>query len=987
MKRGLKILLGLLLAAEATGQQVLYVSKQTGEYSSFNGSYAKQTDRFEHGSISLSVSGPIIYAVDPGSVSIGTNESKSWIGVVKPDVSNAPAAGTRAEATLTGTYDIKFSRPYGGGISGNVLSTYYCSDSAGVGGCVFHGGNPGAHEIVQSTGSYPVPFTVVSILVNIPDTICLDGNPQKSVTAVSFPENEGDFSWSSADPNVVITDAESKTATISLTDTSAGGLVTVRFTIGGVSYEKQAFVSSCQCSCKPIEGGISAGPLMITGALEPAGEPDAEGNCRYSSDNAGVSLSLIGTIQRGVTLDHGVTVGLKKNCQTGAVTEVSVDWKGELTIPAISIRNVKTFDLTVQEIHVQVGTEGNLAGSVQISVVNPVDRDLSWNKKFIMLRNGTTSTVIFTYSNTNSFNGTFDFSGIQGIQIDIQKPGVGEQPVVLASYTGNMNSEGLLKGDFSVVANPTYKTNLFTATLLELVLGSELDIPTGGFKLTSGSGKIRVSEMKGLTGTIDLGLVLPEEGNYTARATVANMTAFSMILEEVNLEADFSREFDITEIRGSLKAKHNQFDARLDVDNFKVTEGSLAEFSCSGSVGYRAFSFVLENATYNREQMKLSIDAKVELAVTGTAAMISVTGFTISQGGAITVGSITADLDRPPVAIHFSATFGDNRFLGSFTGLLMGVGLSGDIEVGAEEEPDYHFAHLKLIAQTNIPLGNTGLKLTQLGGRIGYNYSLNLPDGPGGPQQGTYLIGLLLGVADVAGMCEVTGEPSIQFGSAAFDLGLSGTVKILKNNQFFSGHANVVYKIPARTLSGNVGAELSIPGSGWMLQSQNLNIKFFFGNNQFQAHGSNMSARMFGGKLALTNGIFQLDGSLEHPTSLTGSLGGTASAGFGYALNANLYFASVTGNVQFNMNSNVSMAFDQNGLQGDFDVHAVGSGDMTVTTWFGTSPTVSGSAAVDGSISYAAGTLTLLGNVTITLPFNIPYQGNTFSTGTIGISI
>lgn len=968
----------------------IYISKQTGQSSNFNGSYAKQTDNFEQGTVSLSTSGPLVYGVTPNDLSIQPNQNKSWDGNVTGNVASAPDPGNSVNAQLIANYDIQYSRPYGVGTNGSVQSTYYCSDNgsaSGNGGCAFHGTTPGAHEIVRDAGQKAVDFTVYSINITLPDTVCLGKTGEKAVTPISFPAQGGNFVWSSTNSNVQITNATEQTATIKLLDTTIkNATVKVEFTIEGISYETSAVLSTCDCSCKPIKNGIDAGPVHLTFNVDPSPvNPDADGNCMYHAEDAAFSMTLDGgLISRIVNVQNGVKVSFGKNCQTSDLTVVKIDWQGEIAIPELEIKGIKTFALTVKEIHLSVATDGALGGTVTINVLNPEDRDLSLGKKFVMLRKGTNSDITFGFNNTNGWAGTFDFSGIQGIVIDLCKQSEGEE-VILANFTGDITSDGTLSGDLTAMVSPSYQTNFFKVTLLELQLGVELKIPDASFRLTSGTGKVQLSEMKAVTGTIDLGLELPEAGGCVASFAAADLKAFSMTLDEFTLQADFNRDFDLTKVEGSLKAKHDKFDVKVGVDKFKVENGSLTEFTFSGKVKYSGFSFTLEQASY--VPVKLNITAKVEMSATGTEAMLAVKDFTIDDAGTIAITSISGNLNRPPASISFSATFGTSRFTGTFSGDFAAIGLDGTVDIGAEGGDDpYNFAYLAITAKVNVPLGQSGLKLTQIGGKVGYNYQLQGVEGPGDPMKGNYMVALKLGVADIGNMCEVTGQSMIQFGNGNIDITLSGTIAVLKNNKFFEGAADVTYKIPAQTLSGSIQAVIWIPGSGSVFKSQNLKINFFFGNNAFSANGANMGGSMFGDKIQLTNGNFSLSGQLDNVSSLSGSLGGKASCSFAYSVSVSGGGNSVTGTITLNMNSNVNVSFNQNGLNGNFDVVVNGGGKVDFDTWIWTDQ-VQATATCNGTVGYNGGSVSMSGDITITLPFSIPFWGNEISTGVVSVSI
>ncbi|MDP1726658.1 MAG: hypothetical protein Q8M15_07730 [Bacteroidota bacterium] len=984
------ILLGSSLYAQTT---TLYVSKQTNEKSEYSGSYSKQTDRYEQGNVTLSKTGPINYSITPSSLSIATNENKNWNGSIYPDVATCPAAGSSVAASVTGNYNITYSRPYGAGTNGTVTSTYYCSNNgsaSGTGGCTFHGGNPGAHEMVNDVGSQVLSFNIVSILIDLPDTICLGHTGEKDITAVSFPSSGGSYLWSSTNSNVLITNSDQKTAHIKLLDTNVThAVVKVKITIEGVTYEDQGVLSTCECSCAPITNGITAGPLQLNFNVNPDNETPEAGVCKYTASNAAFMMNMngIGGFNRQVNINNGATVKFGKNCETGALTDVSVDWTGDIEIPEAKVNvpgfgPVTTFKMNVSEIHVTVAVNGNLSGTVKVKITNTVDRDLSGNKGFVMLRKGTNSTITFTFNNTNGFTGNWDWSGIAGIKIDLVKKDNGAD-VIIADFNGNYTAAGVLSGDLHVVLNATYKTSLFKITMKELTLGLELDITNASFALKSGSGKVQISEIKTIGGTIDLALTFPAGGGCNATVQAAGITAFTMTLSDFILNANFNKDFDMTLVQGKLKAKHTQFDVKINVDNFKIENGALKEFACSGVVKYSNFKFTLENASFaSGPPGEISISAKLEMSATGTSVMIQVSAFKIKEDGSISIGTIAGNLNRAPASISFSATFGTNRFTGTFNGDFAAIGLDGAVDIGAE--PAYNFAYLAITVKANVPLGQSGLKLTQIGGKVGYNYFLPNVNAMGNPQQGAYLAGLKLGVADVGNMCEVTGEVVVAFTSATVDITLVGTVAVLKNNKFFDGNANVTYKIPANTLSGSVGAVLKIPGNGWAFQSQNLNIGFFFGNNQFSANGSNMGGQMFGNKIQLSNGNFSLSGNLSNVTSVTGSLGGKATCSFNYT--DSWFGGTVSGSISLNMNSNMSVSFDQTGINGTFNVTVNGNGSVTVDTWVYTG-TTSASASATGDVGYTGGTLSLTGNATVTLPFSIPFYGDTITTPTISISI
>jgi hypothetical protein len=272
--------------ARTDAVNILYYSKQEKKSSQTSGYYEKTTDKYERGSVELSIKGPIKYSVSPPELSIEPNSSKTWNGIMSCNPEMVPEPGTKAIARMEARYDWTFSRSVGSGTGGKVLKEQTCQpfDPSGANNCAYHPQGSGRHEIVNFTGSEDFDFEVYSIKVSLPDTIyakvikptvggtIISGVNPSPVTskdntlslvpeenarivgkvqaeAVSFPETGGTFLWEVLTDNVEITDNKIQNPYIILKDASTPGKIRVNFTIGGVSYQDEAFVKICQCDC------------------------------------------------------------------------------------------------------------------------------------------------------------------------------------------------------------------------------------------------------------------------------------------------------------------------------------------------------------------------------------------------------------------------------------------------------------------------------------------------------------------------------------------------------------------------------------------------------------------------------------------------------------------------------------------------------------------------------------------------------------------
>ncbi|MBI3232745.1 MAG: hypothetical protein HYZ42_01675, partial [Bacteroidetes bacterium] len=105
----LSIICLLLFSVKVSAQTSLYYSSQNNQSSQYSGSYSKTTDKYEEGTVNLTTTGPI--TVNPTQVSMSPNQSQTWNGVVKPNTTSGLTPGSSSAATVSGNYDIKYSRP------------------------------------------------------------------------------------------------------------------------------------------------------------------------------------------------------------------------------------------------------------------------------------------------------------------------------------------------------------------------------------------------------------------------------------------------------------------------------------------------------------------------------------------------------------------------------------------------------------------------------------------------------------------------------------------------------------------------------------------------------------------------------------------------------------------------------------------------------------------------------------------------------------
>ena len=740
-------------------------------------------------------------------------------------------------------------------------------------------------------------------------------------------------------------------------------MVRVTMTIQGISYTTTAVVKSCECGCRPVMNGLTFGPLTLAFNTNPVSGQPTNGFCEYVVNNATLNNMGMMTFVNKVATFNNVQLSFKKNCKTGQLKDVSVTWNGNQDIGEIKYIHgaVKSFTLAVD-----VPT-GNLTGSVTLTAKLTADVNLLPNGVMV-LRKDVSGDFKFNYAGGNNYNGSFDFLGVTNINIDIVK----QNNKIAQFKNGSLTAVGDLTGDLTGLQGAEYTSNFFTVEIVDLTLNFTLSIPNLNFKTNAGNGSVKIYDIKGLQGQATLGLAFNQQ-NVNATLNANNFTAFSMTLQELNVTAEFNYDFEMVKFDGNLKAKHNSFDVAIGIAKFKVENGELKEFDGNAKVKYSSFEFDLQQIAYTQTPSRLTITAKAEVNL-AIQASLAVSNFTIAEDGTITIGGISGSVTKTPVSISFTAQFQPNRFIGTFNANFAAAGpIAGSIDIGSM--PEYNFGYLRITAGVNLPLGQSGLKISSIGGSFGFNYKL-----PDVPTQGNYVFSGLLGVSDVANMVEVTGEVTVQLGGNNFQLSLDGNINVLKNNTFFNAGVKVNYKLPENTIDGDVTVNLKLPSSGWILTTNNVKVGFFFGGGNWTVDGTKMGGSAFNNLVALTDGTIQMSGTMASPTSMTGKLGGNAKIGFSKSITVSKFGQSFTAAANLSMDAGINVDINQSGLAGAFNVNLAAGGQLSWSTLIGDG-SMGLNASMSGAVSYSGGTVYVNGNLSVGLPFEVcvPTSINVFS--------
>jgi len=691
-----------------------------------------------------------------------------------------------------------------------------------------------------------------------------------------------------------------------------------------------------------VDGTITFGPVSVALQSEAVKEGNASGT-GFKRYNATASMYLNVKDDNGFEKEQAIaelSIGFDKHRNRSEYRNVNILFSNS---EGAEFANLYGLQASLNEVKLDLGPKEGVdfltgtssdANNIAISSESyarlsaGITEDITFKDIFI-IKSGAGGDITYNFNGGTTLEGVFNYSDISNINLFVQK---GDNQLASLS-NGNLNDEGVLSGTLNALDNATFSSNSFEIAVNDLTMDFNYDIASGseGFIINSGNADLSIQNISGVEGNVNMQLAYGVDGNFNASVNNENTTlsAFSMDVTDFNVTVDMDESLNITNISGAVSAKHSSFDSKLTISEFEINNGVLSKFKGEGDVAYNGFDLeILETSYVNSE---LSITGKMNINLTGASVKAEVREFKIRDNGSVVVKEVSSNLNKSPLEIGFSAGFDENRFHGTFSGSMLSVGLEGELDIG--KQTDFYFAYLMLTGKTDIPLGPSGLKLTQFGGQLGYNYSLQYNSSQakfiGNPQNDNYLIGLKLGVADVANLFEITGNPIVQFGGSEIDISLIGTVSAPRYNPLFTAELNANYTMPSHVVSGDISTELKIPSSTGKVFNGNFSVDFYAGNGDWNVHSSNISASILE-EISFTGGV-DLEGEFESG-SFTGTLVGNAAYNYSKDYSFEAYGAELYANLDAGFNFNGNIQVIESGFSGSLYVHIYANGTLGVNT-------------------------------------------------------
>lgn len=416
------------------------------------------------------------------------------------------------------------------------------------------------------------------------------------------------------------------------------------------------------------------------------------------------------------------------------------------------------------------------------------------------------------------FNNGFELVGESGAGIEVRdksKPGV-DGDIVSGDCTYDAETK-LLGGEIKASGiKVDFPMSEFKAELVRVEASFVIDFAQEDFVFTKGLMETKFKDIKGIDGEIYANFTFKEtEGTVVAVGINGEATAFGLKIKDPSLKVVMDRDFEITKIQGSIGIYSEGEDNYVNIENFVIENGTLTQFKGSGQLQVTGFRFKVSNCEYTTSGDKWMIDISAEMEVgmesSSNSAYVAVKNFTIDQDGVVAIGELKGDIEMPMFEMHFTCSYQEKRFKGSFNGEIATITIEdGFVDIGKATDPEngeeYTFAFIKVtLGNLKIVIAPTPVTLNSIGLMGGYNYWLKdqrpktiFEWEEGTPTPDSYVFGAKLGLACCAPTAlfeiEATGFGQVNTRTGDFAIGLGLGIDIPANDPYLELDGTLYYK-------------------------------------------------------------------------------------------------------------------------------------------------------------------------------------------------
>jgi len=376
-----------------------------------------------------------------------------------------------------------------------------------------------------------------------------------------------------------------------------------------------------------------------------------------------------------------------------------------------------------------------------------------------------------------------------------------------------------------------------------------------------------------------LGEIAIDAGNQykfvVSTETPVSAPSLGMVFHIRQLMGEYASEKFTFEIKDALVRSETFSD--FDIAKFKFdSDGNLdadLQFDQLAMKFGPGFDIELNRLAFSKQERD------VRLAVSSAFKFASIRAervdFAITNGPTIESLSIAVDYQRaPPVKVTGSIDYRENLFEGRVDVDARAFALNGTMVMGAnktEAEQSWTFWYVELNSRTAIPLGQSGISITELGGGVGWNYDPPIGSTPGNPRKTDALsLKASIGMGDTpTNGRAMAGRTQLVLVRGRFSI--NGKLWVLDREESMYGEGQLnYYWEPAERVDGFVRMALGIPDQAGKIVSLNGEVGFrFAGPDDWEIRSRRLDGALLEkviaeGTVVIVPGQAKLEGSLAY---------------------------------------------------------------------------------------------------------------------------
>lgn len=357
--------------------------------------------------------------------------------------------------------------------------------------------------------------------------------------------------------------------------------------------------------------------------------------------------------------------------------------------------------------------------------------------------------------------------------------------------------------------------------------------------------------------------------------TPVSAPSLGMVFHIRQLMGEYAGEKFTFEIKDALVRSETFSD--FDIAKFKFdSDGNLdadLQFDQLAMKFGPGFDIELNRLEFTKQ------DRDVRVAVSSAFKFASIRAeqvdFAITHGPTIESLTIAVDYQRaPPVKVTGRIDYRGNLFEGNVDVDARAFALNATMVMGAnkaEVEQSWTFWYVELNSRTAIPLGQSGISITELGGGVGWNYDPPIGSTPGNPRKTDALsLKATIGMGDTATNGRaMAGRTHLVLVRGRFSI--NGKLWVLDREESMYGEGQLnYYWEPVERVDGFVRMALGIPDQAGKIVSLNGEVGFRFnGADDWEIRsrrldGALLEAVIAKGTVVILPGQARLEGSLAY---------------------------------------------------------------------------------------------------------------------------